>query len=41
MNQEDTCYIRDAADVCKMLTAGLNESKQVCEDPVHQFSIAV
>jgi alpha-1,3/alpha-1,6-mannosyltransferase len=29
LDQEDTCYIKEAADLCIMLTKGLNESKGV------------
>lgn len=29
LDQEDTCYIAQAADVCIMLTKGLDESKGV------------
>ena len=29
LDQEDTCYIKEAADLCLMLTKGLGESKGV------------
>lgn len=29
LNQEDTCHIAEAADLCIMLTKGLDESKGV------------
>jgi hypothetical protein len=30
MDQEDTCYISHAADLCKMLTNGLTKLPEVC-----------